>query len=202
MNFDKTRKRKFDGGGDRERFKKHKWNKNPGQSGANATPLGDRASGAAANSDERPPTSIPQPQPHRQDDRLEKDKHKWSEKEEKNREKNGHTKTREKEAGAAITVTEKFSTPEENQAVDREPKQDKKRKKQLDPADEVESKAERRRAAKKTRSEVERNTPDVGQPTATDHNNEQPEASEDLSGSAANQKKERFICFVGKFSLH
>ena len=200
MKFDNSRKRKFDGGGDRERFKKHKWNKNPGQSGANATPLGDRANGAVANSDERLPASIPQP--HRQDDRLEKDKHKRTEKEENNREKKVHTKNREKEGGAAITVTEKFGTPEENQAADGEPKQDKKRKKQRNPADEVESKAERRRAAKKTRSEVERNTHDAGQPTATEHNNEQPEASEELSDSAANQKKERFICFVGKFSLH
>lgn len=225
MKFDKSKKRKFDGGGDRGRFKKQRWNKNPGQSGANATPLGERANGAVADSTERLPTSIPQP--HRQDDRL-GDKSEWTEK--KGESKNEHTNSQEKERDAAITTTEKFSTPKEEKAKKRKgkhrnedntaldesgmheggenpeglvpDKQDKKRRKTLDPVDKVESKAERRKAAKTTRIELEKNTHDVGQPATTEHNNEQLEKSEDLAGSATSQKKERFICFVGKFSLH
>jgi len=249
MKFEKSRKRKFDGDGDRGGFKRQKWNKTPGQSGANATPLGDRTNGAVANSDERLPASIPRPHGH--DDRLENDKSGRPEKkDEKKREsQNEHTNSQENER-----ATEKFGTPKEEkamkkkgkhpnkdnvvldepgmhdgvldkgegsyclgrindsktlqpvhlvldkQAMDRKPKQVKKRKKTLDSADEIESKPERRKAAKNARSEVEKKTHDVGQPTTTEHNNEQAEGSEELAGSAANQKKERFICFVGKFS--
>ena len=139
MKLEKSRKRKFDGGGDREKFKKQKWSKNTGQSGANATPLGDRSNEAAVDSDERLPTSIPRPQ--KQDDRLEKDKSKWTEKKNKKKResRNEHTDNQEK---------------------------------------------------------------DASQPTGMEHNNEQPGGSEELADSAANQKKERFICFVGKFLSH
>lgn len=238
MKFDKNKKRKFDGGGDRGEFKKRKWNKNPEQSGANATPLGDRSNGVVADSNERLPKSILQS--HGQDNSFPKRElgEKGNEKKKKESQ-TVYTKSQENEHDVVITATKKFGTPREEKAkekkgrhqvedianksgvhyrldggiVDKDDakalqsehpapdKRDNKKKKTVDLADKVGSKAEQRKASKKARSGVEKNARDVVQSTATGDNNEQPDKTEESAGSATHQKKERFICFVGKCSL-
>jgi len=185
MKFEKSRKRKFDGGGDRRGSKKQKWNKNPGQSGSNAIPLGTRGNGTGVDSDERVPTSISRP--HISNGLPAKDTEKWTEKKEKRK------RESQKLLDAAVSATEKSSTPKEGKA---------KKKKKL--GDDRNVATDGSRVDSKLHGGIvdkgEKESLDLTDDAKAVHS-EQPKSGEETADRTANEKKERFICFVGMFLI-